>query len=249
MLIAGRSASAVDMKLTAKSYVQNGLMAMWDGIENVGWGRHSNSTTTWVDLAGNGYDATQLLETGWHWGEDCYVGDLQNGHAFMVPLSFSQALHELVNSHTIEYVFRPFASARMVPFGQYSGGLDVECTGVRYARWYYNGSPNIDTQNAWNWFDVDKCRRLTASAVSSSSDIKTYVCCNSRMTGAAAVSGSIGGAVPFRLGGEPARANMSIVGELCNVRVYGRPLAAAELERNNTVDNRRFRTLENGSVA
>ena len=41
---------------TAKDYVQNGLVAMWDGIENVGWGQHSNSeTSTWVDLVG-GHD-------------------------------------------------------------------------------------------------------------------------------------------------------------------------------------------------
>lgn len=43
---------------TAKDYVQSGLVAMWDGIENVGFDiPHSNSTTTWKDLSGNGYDA------------------------------------------------------------------------------------------------------------------------------------------------------------------------------------------------
>ena len=25
---------------TAKDYAQNGLLAMWDGIENAGWGVH-----------------------------------------------------------------------------------------------------------------------------------------------------------------------------------------------------------------
>ena len=236
---------------TAKSYVQDGLVAMWDGVENAGWGTHSNSTTTWVDLTGNGYDATQLLATGWHWGKDCYVGDLQNGHAFQVPLSFSSALHELVNSHTIEYVFRPFAKSRMVPFGQYggNGGMDAECDGSIAVRWYYNNAPNIAYVAAWNWFDIDKCRRLTASAVSSSSNIAPFVCSNSRATAAAAQSISINADVNFRLGGEPARTNMSILGELCNVRVYNRPLAVAEMEQNNIVDNKRFYTLENGSIS
>lgn len=35
---------------TAKDYIQDGLVAMWDGIENVGWGKHDNESTEWVDL-------------------------------------------------------------------------------------------------------------------------------------------------------------------------------------------------------
>lgn len=47
---------------TARDYVQNGLIAMWDGIENAGWGKHDASATVWKDLSGNGYDLT--LGTG-----------------------------------------------------------------------------------------------------------------------------------------------------------------------------------------
>lgn len=35
---------------TARDYVQDGLVAMWDGIENAGWGVHDNSATIWQDL-------------------------------------------------------------------------------------------------------------------------------------------------------------------------------------------------------
>jgi len=38
---------------TAKGYVQSGLVAMWDGIENAGWGTHDASATAWKDLVGN----------------------------------------------------------------------------------------------------------------------------------------------------------------------------------------------------
>ena len=37
---------------TAKDYVQDGLIAMWDGIENAGWGLHDSSPTAWKDLVG-----------------------------------------------------------------------------------------------------------------------------------------------------------------------------------------------------
>lgn len=40
-------------KPTAKDYVQSGLIAMWDGIENAGFGTHDPNATTWRNLTGN----------------------------------------------------------------------------------------------------------------------------------------------------------------------------------------------------
>ena len=58
MLIAARNSFTSGGKLSAKSYVQDGLIAMWDGIENAGWGVHDPNATVWKDLSGNGYDLT-----------------------------------------------------------------------------------------------------------------------------------------------------------------------------------------------
>ena len=58
MSIAARNAMLAGGDISAKSYVQDGLIAMWDGIENAGWGAHDANATTWVDLSGNGYDFT-----------------------------------------------------------------------------------------------------------------------------------------------------------------------------------------------
>ena len=38
---------------TARDYVQDGLVAMWDGIENAGWGVHDPNATVWKDLVGS----------------------------------------------------------------------------------------------------------------------------------------------------------------------------------------------------
>ena len=51
--------------LPASSYVQTGLIAMYDGIENAGAGQHSNSATTWKDLSGNGYHMTLTGSGTW----------------------------------------------------------------------------------------------------------------------------------------------------------------------------------------
>ena len=56
MLINMRNGLMSGGGLSAKSYVQDGLVAMWDGIENAGWGVHDANATTWKDLTGNEYD-------------------------------------------------------------------------------------------------------------------------------------------------------------------------------------------------
>jgi hypothetical protein len=60
---------AMETTPTARDYVQDGLVAMWDGIENAGWGVHVANPTNWVDLTGNGYNLplnshAQVLSSG-----------------------------------------------------------------------------------------------------------------------------------------------------------------------------------------
>jgi hypothetical protein len=48
---------------TAKDYVQDGLVAMWDGIENAGYGVHNPNATSWKDLvSGQSSDTFQSTE-------------------------------------------------------------------------------------------------------------------------------------------------------------------------------------------
>ena len=41
---------------TAADYVQDGLIALWDGIENIGYGLHDDAPEYWVDITGGGAD-------------------------------------------------------------------------------------------------------------------------------------------------------------------------------------------------
>ena len=47
---------AVAQTFTAASYVQNGLVGQWDGIDNAGTGTHDPSANYWVDLTGTSGD-------------------------------------------------------------------------------------------------------------------------------------------------------------------------------------------------
>lgn len=51
--IATPAAKRRDAVPTARDYIQDGLIAMWDGIENAGWGVHDASARTWKNLVGD----------------------------------------------------------------------------------------------------------------------------------------------------------------------------------------------------
>lgn len=59
----------VEMSSSAKGYIQDGLVAMWDGIENVGWGQHSDSAATWVDLKGT-TNYNFILQNSYTWASN-----------------------------------------------------------------------------------------------------------------------------------------------------------------------------------
>lgn len=53
MMVGARVGAWAKSGCTAKDYVQDGLIAMWDGIENAGWGVHDQNATVWKDLIGS----------------------------------------------------------------------------------------------------------------------------------------------------------------------------------------------------
>ena len=57
-------ASAAAHGYTSASYVRNGLIAQWDGVDNAGVGVHAPGAKVWKDLAGN-YDLTLLPKGAW----------------------------------------------------------------------------------------------------------------------------------------------------------------------------------------
>ena len=54
-----------------RSYVQKGLVACYDGIENAGAGVHDPNAATWVDLTGHGNDGT--VDSGITWSANGWV--------------------------------------------------------------------------------------------------------------------------------------------------------------------------------
>jgi hypothetical protein len=89
---------------TAKDYIQEGLIAMWDGIENAGYGEHDDAARRWVDLSPNGYDlvtynGNPITEVG-----DSYF-DLS-----CTKVIYMRNPTAVKNAVTIEAIFMPFES-------------------------------------------------------------------------------------------------------------------------------------------
>ena len=98
---------------TARDYVQDGLIAMWDGIENAGWGVHDPNATTWKDLTGHGYDCYNKNLSRYEWTTNSlmrkaeYISIL-TGAAFIVSKEKSRQLYSAIaTSSTIQIVAAP----------------------------------------------------------------------------------------------------------------------------------------------
>ena len=61
MMLGARTGAWAKSGYTAKDYVQDGLIAMWDGIENAGWGVHDPNATVWKNLISGQLDEYLLL--------------------------------------------------------------------------------------------------------------------------------------------------------------------------------------------
>ena len=90
---------------TSASYVQDGLITQWDGIDNEGTGTHNPNATVWKDLAGN-LDLTLTANGSW-----------TNGNALAVNGASAVGTKKAASYMTIEVVYsKPFQAKSCVFF-------------------------------------------------------------------------------------------------------------------------------------
>ena len=113
--------------LNAFSYIQKGLAACYDGVENAGAGVHDPNATTWVDLTGHGNDGT--VGSGITWTANGWVctGGVDN------PIVIGPGIAAVTGSETftMEFTGTRATTGRGVLFGQYAVkyGVNMEYTG------------------------------------------------------------------------------------------------------------------------
>ena len=89
---------------TSASYVQDGLVAQWDAIDNTGIGVHDPSSTIWKDLTGNGRDLTLMSGGSWTNGTALNVaGAAAKGAAPAPAYKTIEVLYKMKSGNIVFY--------------------------------------------------------------------------------------------------------------------------------------------------
>ena len=217
-----------DRVISAADYVQDGLVAMWDGIENAGWGVHDDTATKLFELVSGQTDygvastftantdnmevsvENASVSTHSHFGA-AVANAISSGYVYIEAIVFVDSLGGQIYGNKIQIVDGTFG-------WQYRtgvGGLSMFSSGWVSAR-------DISTINA------DKVR-LAIDLDSINSTITYHVGTQSSA------------AKSIKISSLPSIASIRHVGtKIFNIRSYNRPLTDEEINYNYSIDKIRF---------
>lgn len=249
MLIAARESFAVHSRgtPTARDYVQNGLVAMWDGIENAGWGRHVDDETQMVELV-----------TGTSVIVDVRCGSIRTTAAPVYAIE-DTGLH----SYTLE---RDIGIGIPLSVARISGARTWTVQGVRtihtangtqgWRGYMLMGPTTSRNAGAVLCYPVNKAFILVYSGewslgnVYASTGLNTFSCSSSQSTNKRIVvsdgvvtEGRYAANMLVPSGGAYyGFGTAGFVSTLHCLRIYNRALSADEVALNQSIDNERFNT-------
>lgn len=228
-----------------QGYASKGLELYYDGIDNAGEGKHSNTTTTWKDLSGNNRDG-QLNNFG-----TSAISGWNNNYLSFDGVNDWVGCGEINNENiTLEAVHRLKSDTegnRHIVANYQSGGYGLGANkgileGAVYTNsQYYTIESNITAQTYKNNIVVQ-------SLTYNGQEEVLYL--NANEIGKESISGDIENPLSnsiMVIGADPtsdiANGYYADV-DVFSVRIYNRGLSREEIELNNKVDNRRFKNQE-----
>lgn len=234
MLIADRNGMVSTKKFmpTTRDYVQSDLVAMWDGIENAGWGTHDAVATTWVDLVSNTSATSPLLSSNGNSMNYNGMGQINlltglvaaENFTFEACLKVSEATEVGTDRTEMMYAFGFTTILKYgtvwcaMPAGSYDYYATAQYTNPFVASFQINGySDNV------SWPRM-------SSMYYNGAHVREHFAKN--VTGTTV---SIGRNTYSQI-------NM----DMYNIRVYNRALTAAEIAANYAVDKERFNLMGGG---
>lgn len=221
----GVGATMLEQGKTARDYVQNGLVALWDGIENAGWGVHDSSTTTWKDLIGS-LDIT--LKNAQIFDDHVYFSKNACG---LAQFNLQFGCIEAVLSKSVNTSEQSKDAVIVSMYSQYSGyGINAPLGKVTDT--YDSGSaPYVSITNG-ELFSVT----LNKNGATTTEIAKNGVIGSDGTVASGSRYASGHNAIN---GGGDGLARLSDLWFRC-LRVYSRNLTAAEIAANYAIDKERF---------
>jgi len=212
---------------TAKDYVQDGLIAMWDGIENAGWGVHDPNATTWKDLSGNNNDL--VLQNGAHFDANSLVTARRNKVSAVFSPNAYLAYNTLEACAFWDETRNPSA---LICFGnsiQQNRMLSATKERIQVCSGNYDYPIPTDLQSVRNTWAATYDGKAQSPFVSGTLIQSTPSTNNWSYQNH-----------PFGLSGASNYQNYNFIGNYYCVRVYDRALTADEIAANYAIDKARF---------
>ena len=221
---------------TARDYIQDGLIAMWDGIENAGWGIHDASATVWKDLVGN-RDWTLGTSTSYEWTANSF--DAKNQYAATQDFVSGALVDTVEICAKTKYSGTPSANVAFVIIGRSTSAT----TGSYFGLLYRNQFTSMMScygfyANTYSSFKGLKTSfsfpsiKSTSGAFAYFNGTRMNSSGNNTLDYMETQRGSVA-----RIGGI---ATFAIPVEVFNIRLYSRTLSADEIRHNYEIDKERF---------
>ena len=260
MYTASRQSFWTSSSVSAKSYVQNGLVAMWDGIENAGFRQHSSDTSVWKNLGSNGtlHDAIRVSNnrsTAW---TDNAAQFVYNNASYQFVIQGNLMPEVMIGEWSYELVFTPGnqwinGTNYSGIFGNHGGGLGIvggQKEGSQAKIMFNLYYPNVTLWAASNSVFTTNTLTTVSQAASNTSHTATTWKDGVQVANVTGVNvlldhyggdGSgdtcIGSAYISNGNAENGR---TFDGKIHCIRVYNRPITEAEVQKNHEIDIKRF---------
>lgn len=231
----------VKPKPTAKAYVQEGLIAIWDALENLDWGKRDAKAKSWRDLI----SGTEMAgSSGVLWGSNYYLG--QTGQYFYQGLSNRTDLSDAYASGMFTIEATLMVDPNEYPSMKYPFFIGVDISSLRlyckaterkFGGWFFSDGFAYDVVMGNNTSNT-----LTYRLDIGSSRADVYVNKTYRTNwNATSAKGTIAGKTLYigrnsYAGGD----NTYFQGGIHCIRWYNRPLTTEEIAHNYAIDKERF---------
>ena len=225
--------------LSARAYVQDGLIAQWDAIENAGYGQHDGAPTVWKDLSRSGYDIAlpasgvvvsdktlQLSQTNMV----RTIPEL-SPHGIFHGEAYAAADRDYVSSDNRREVFYNYQIAlffRNEKTGLVCGAYDTSNDKSTY--WYAPGKPTLADAQAFHTYSI-----FSSTGVGSS-----YSCDGALPTDITSSFISAWAVNVYGINGDLHFGSPEVTLNYGGVRLYKRKLTDAEVAWNAMIDRVRF---------
>lgn len=202
---------------TIGQYVRNGLVAMWDGIENAGVGMRCDSPSTWKDLAGTNAAQISSMTTEENAFRTAYKGNA----TFSMPTLQS-------SDYTIELVSKLNGFTAIDTRIFFNGNDKCYSTVTSTSALQYAGRAGSDASILFSNDDKYDKKYITWSI--DSSNISLY------NDGTFYRNGSSPPTLPSTYSFPPQLATQYIDASMYSLRIYDRTLTPTEISANHQVD-------------